>query len=560
MIFMKFNIRTGILAIIALLVNPVGSYAGLIHEAILRGKITIVKHLLSSNPDLIKERTQEGESPIHLAARYKQNDIVDYLKSEGAIQHENEVFPNSLKSNSVDNLSLDSLGSFPYFPTHEQNFCVNPEIQDLKEVDSEDGLSEALDQKDTATCYGHSAYYLVQYLWNKNNFSSKQNKLSFLDILGKGCGHKFKKGGHSYSVLHNLRKEGDVKIQDKKGEPHIQDVMNFDEEQKICGKADISGRCQKAKQLLGISTDGLEAIVSDLVEFPETFTHRLLSKTIHRTSTKLPNYDIHVFEKGSHTHEEVYSEVDRVLSDRMPLSLSYLGHEAAIVGSRMLCCGPADNRKCVREWKIHNSYGENYQGQDWLLAEPLAGGTENLTHLSECDESNCKPFIQGDFPLHYLIVSGDTEELKKRIVDRTFDIKAKRNNQSVLDFAVAFGLYDVVTLIISQNPDMLYERDGGGSNQAHTAARKGYLNIMKFLAEKSPEIMMELDDFGQTPAHWAAFKGHLNIIEFVIQHSPASLVIKDREGKTAFDLIQEKFGETSEEFQRIVKLFKETKT
>lgn len=60
--------------------------AGLIHDAVVKGDVDKVRALLDQDPRLIEARTQdqEGETPLHDAARWERKDIVQLLLERGA--------------------------------------------------------------------------------------------------------------------------------------------------------------------------------------------------------------------------------------------------------------------------------------------------------------------------------------------------------------------------------------------------------------------------------------------------------------------------------------------
>ena len=74
----------GILIVLLLIVFSLPLLSSDIHEAVRKGDLAAIKALVEKNPGLIKSRDQDDRTPLHLACRGKNHDIVAYFLEKGA--------------------------------------------------------------------------------------------------------------------------------------------------------------------------------------------------------------------------------------------------------------------------------------------------------------------------------------------------------------------------------------------------------------------------------------------------------------------------------------------
>lgn len=71
-------------------------HAGEIHTAAKNGNLDKVRELISSNPQLLNEKDNKGNTPLHSAVSKGRNDVIDYLLNKGAnpeIKNNNGLTP-----------------------------------------------------------------------------------------------------------------------------------------------------------------------------------------------------------------------------------------------------------------------------------------------------------------------------------------------------------------------------------------------------------------------------------------------------------------------------------
>ena len=110
-----------------------------------------------------------------------------------------------------------------------------------------------------------------------------------------------------------------------------------------------------------------------------------------------------------------------------------------------------------------------------------------------------------------------------------------RNNLSLLD-AARENLGDLVTELLSKNPDIKNEKDGDGLTALHWAADRDATSALSALIEGGCDINT-VDSCEQTALHYAASCGHIASTQILID--AGALFLKDNEGCTPLDLATE---------------------
>jgi hypothetical protein len=369
--------------------------------------------------------------------------------------------------------------AFGFIPSSRANDWIPSEyssssiLRETHEIDPHFEPAEILNQGDTPTCYGQSAQFLLQYLFNSSQLGSHQ--ISVIDVLGRGSDQRFLSGGDAFALLHRLKKQSvwvDLPLT-------IEEVWNFNSEwNSSCATSGDSTLDEKLYESLprairALAPDWKAKIHSrSLGDSPFTVPYLFLSQAIQPASVQLPLYNVHVFDPKSrelptrglpaqtsaqNSSDESRSQEEALIqaialwfqawpNHPSPMSFSYEKddespiHAATLVGVRKRC---ADREPCVDEWRIRNSWGGDDEG--WFEAKPIAEGilktAREMTYLTPCldgpqaentqqevcsteilgfslgpwtEKSQSSPY-QASFPFHYLLIAKDQIQFLKKV-------------------------------------------------------------------------------------------------------------------------------------------------
>jgi ankyrin repeat protein len=444
--------------------------------------------------------------------------------------------------------------------------------QSVYKVDPPKTLKENLDQKSAGVCYGAAAYYSLQYLYdfyNKNN----KDKLSFIDVLGKGCLQEFRDGGDAYAVLQNLKNE---KISINK-EYDLESVFDMsDELSTICSP---SSCCSKVPAKFGIQEKNLiknwEKIAQ---EFELNDKKTALYKTLfdlekNTKKVKTPDYNVSVFEpdeNGSNSEKQVQEEIRKLLEPidfygdghlaSFPAILSFcpgegdngmcLGsHAVAVTGVKKVCCKKDD---CVDAWYIHNSYGSSDSPEDNLngwysakdLSESLVKHKKNITSIRPCfsdpslkrdlgnnDEKKCKTGIIGKYPIHYAVNTLNLDNLKSlgdKVFKKNLNASDSRGDKP-LRIAIQKGNIEIVKYLLDKGAS-LEVADSHGNTPLHIAVGVKNIEIVKYLLDKRANLEAAGPN-GKPPLYTAIEMGNIETVKYLLDRG-ARLDVTDSNGNT----------------------------
>jgi hypothetical protein len=276
-----------------------------------------------------------------------------------------------------------------FYKKYKRSSCPTKLTQtELKQVKSE-FLPNALDQGQSGTCFAHSAFYLLQYLFNQFNNSSSIH-LSRTDVFSQGCMNQTGyKGGLSSTVLYHVLKDRNLEIEPSQV-TFDRLVQNSSEINSCIQKNQIEECYSQIMNLLDPDSQlkwqiSPEFIQQILEEHPKNFTASLVRKLPNKEVRELPPYNIFTVESddGADLQKKVRSHFE--MNEPYPLSLGFctredefgvcLGkHTVTITGVRKLCCGipEKDRKNCHEEWNLLNSYGPGNKKQGWHLASALS--------------------------------------------------------------------------------------------------------------------------------------------------------------------------------------------
>ncbi len=145
----------------------------------------------------------------------------------------------------------------------------------------------------------------------------------------------------------------------------------------------------------------------------------------------------------------------------------------------------------------------------------------------------------GNTPLHWAAGTGKTEIVKELLKHKDIDL----NTQDIYGFtalyrAVTNNHTEVVELFIEKGVDIKAKFPYMLNETAlHRAAGNGNTKLVKLLLEKGADINVQ-DSEGSTPLHWAAREGRTDVLKELLKHKDIDLNAKNKDGKTAADLVK----------------------
>ena len=431
--------------------------------------------------------------------------------------------------------------------------------------------TEILDQGYTPTCYGQSAQFLLQYLFNSSHLGSHQ--ISVIDVLGRGSDERFLNGGSTFALLHRLKNQSvwvDLSLK-------IEDVWNFNSEWiSSCANSDDSTFHEKLNESLprairALSPDWKSKIPSQSFgDSPLSVPYLFLSQAIQPASVHLPLYNVHVFDPKSRelpcraqsakTGEPSSSDESRPQEEILiqaialwfqawpehpsPISFSYEKddespiHAATLVGVRKLC---RDHEPCVDEWRIRNSWGGADEG--WFQAKPIAAeilkAAREMTYLTPClDEAPaestqqevCSPEIlgfslgpwtersqssqyQASFPFHYLLIAKDQAQFLNKV-----QRKGPQGN------------------LLKPGSDLKPDQDlfrelsralGSDKTLAHLAIEHKNSDVLEWIFKQAPALLRQNGENIGNAAHYAVFRKDRVEISKLLERAPDLFLMED---------------------------------
>ena len=138
---------------------------------------------------------------------------------------------------------------------------------------------------------------------------------------------------------------------------------------------------------------------------------------------------------------------------------------------------------------------------------------------------------EGQTPLHRAGFSGSIE-LTEFLISKGCDVLDKDSNcKTVLHFACGKGRLELVKHLFEKYPDLLQVRDTKGLTSLHSAVISGSIEVVDFLFGTTYTILNRTDK-GDTILHFACKESNLTIIKHLSEKCPALLTAVDNKGRT----------------------------
>uniref|UniRef100_A0A3P8Z511 Ion transport domain-containing protein n=1 Tax=Esox lucius TaxID=8010 RepID=A0A3P8Z511_ESOLU len=203
----------------------------------------------------------------------------------------------------------------------------------------------------------------------------------------------------------------------------------------------------------------------------------------------------------------------------------------------------------VRELLTFNQGGVNTLSTKTTGSSPLhlasAGGhTEVVRVLLDAGASAADEDREGMSAVHLAARNGHTHILEVLKESISLEITSSKTGMTALHVAACFGQAGFVRELLMSVPATIRSdtvenkrRSRSGYTALHLAARFGHENVVRLLLN-SPGVQadVETDVHGSTPLHLAAQNGHMSVIGLLLSRSGSLLHLTDRQGCTGLHL------------------------
>ncbi|PRQ48316.1 putative ankyrin repeat-containing domain-containing protein [Rosa chinensis] len=94
-------------------------------------------------------------------------------------------------------------------------------------------------------------------------------------------------------------------------------------------------------------------------------------------------------------------------------------------------------------------------------------------------------------------------------------------------------MLDIVTMMVSKNPEIIKEVDELGWTPLHYAAFRGNVSAIRSLIKRNSSVAYILDNCGMSALHVAAYGGHIKVMKELIRLRPDTCDLLNHKDQTA---------------------------
>lgn len=132
------------------------------------------------------------------------------------------------------------------------------------------------------------------------------------------------------------------------------------------------------------------------------------------------------------------------------------------------------------------------------------------------------------------------QECVKAVLDKFKDTEARSRvsdmSEKFLHYAIQQDFIDVAKTIINHKIADINSIDNSGHAPLHWAVARNNLELIGLLIKNGANVDVQDERHGRTALHWAAYHDKFEIVKLLVNKG-ADWNIKDRDGKTALDLV-----------------------
>ncbi|WP_353277048.1 ankyrin repeat domain-containing protein [Wolbachia endosymbiont (group B) of Villa cingulata] len=132
------------------------------------------------------------------------------------------------------------------------------------------------------------------------------------------------------------------------------------------------------------------------------------------------------------------------------------------------------------------------------------------------------------------------QECVKAVLDKFKDTEARSRvsdmSEKFLHYAIQQDFIDVAKTIINHKIADINSIDNSGHAPLHWAVASNNLELIGLLIKNGANVDVQDERHGRTALHWAAYHDKFEIVKLLVNKG-ADWNIKDRDGKTALDLV-----------------------
>ena len=469
-----------------------------LHEACHKGRVNIVKYLVSELGCSVACQNESGNTPLHVAFYKGHVDVVRYLVN--TTDHGSTCTQLYEACSKGDLAMVKALTSGQDYkavcnldtPLHVA--CWNGHTDIVRYLVSEQGCSTACENMSGDTplhlaCY-NGRVDIVRYLVSKQGCSTCQNKDGDT-LLHEACSKgdlamvKALTSGQDYKGACNCRNRvGDTPLHLACCYGHT-DIVRYLVSEQGCSTAceNMSGDTPLHLACYNGHTDMVRYLVSE-----------------QGCSTTCQNKD-----------------------GDTPLHFACSGHTDIV---RYLVSEQGCSTAC-----------ENMSGNTPLHLACYNGHTDMVRYLvSEQGCSTACENMSGNTPLHLACYNGHTDMVRYLVSEQGCSTTCQnKDGDTPLHFACS-GHTDIVRYLVSEQGCSTACENMSGNTPLHLACYNGHTDIVRYLVSEQGCSTACENMSGDTPLHFACWNGHVDIVRYLVSEQGCSTACKTMGGHTPLDL------------------------